>query len=361
MKKQIIRSIIIVAGMIFLGHYTQAASFVVNSTLDTRDAVPGDGLCEDAGGNCTLRAAIDEAQAKKGPDTITIIAKGRLTIGSAFPHITEPGLTIIGPGSNKFEILYVVSVHPMDPVFRLEKTNHISIAGIKITGVSNGGIIVNNSHSNTFDDIKIIGVGISSPQILMDFSASDSNTITNCLVTQGRIGFFIGAGSDHNIISRSTSTANQHSGITISDSDYNTATNNIITNIIDDFGMFLISGAAHNLVEGNVFTGNKLAAITVGGGRSITNGGGNTDNSIFNNTITHNGAVIVSEDESVSNLLIEDNTISDNIDNVIHFSNSTLPVGAVIRDWNYKIIGYSAFLLVFISVCVGFRMKLKSA
>ncbi|MBL8203626.1 MAG: choice-of-anchor D domain-containing protein [Blastocatellia bacterium] len=37
-----------------------AASFTVNTTLDTNDVSPGNGVCADAAGNCSLRAAITE-------------------------------------------------------------------------------------------------------------------------------------------------------------------------------------------------------------------------------------------------------------------------------------------------------------
>ena len=48
------------------------ATFVVNTTADTADAAPGDGACADSTGACSLRAAISEANALAGPDTITI-------------------------------------------------------------------------------------------------------------------------------------------------------------------------------------------------------------------------------------------------------------------------------------------------
>lgn len=53
-----------------------AATFVVNSTADVPDATPGDGVCETVAGNhvCTLRAAIQEANALAGPDTILLQA-----------------------------------------------------------------------------------------------------------------------------------------------------------------------------------------------------------------------------------------------------------------------------------------------
>lgn len=52
-----------------------SATFVVNSTVDAVDAVPGDGVCETAvPGQCTLRAAVMEANAFAGPDTIQVPA-----------------------------------------------------------------------------------------------------------------------------------------------------------------------------------------------------------------------------------------------------------------------------------------------
>lgn len=49
-----------------------AATFTVNTTNDTADATPGDGICADAATQCSLRAAISEANALAGPDIITV-------------------------------------------------------------------------------------------------------------------------------------------------------------------------------------------------------------------------------------------------------------------------------------------------
>src|SRR5215216_5173820 len=46
-------------------------NLIVNSTDDGADILLGDGICEDEGGNCTLRAAIGEANAFPGPDMIS--------------------------------------------------------------------------------------------------------------------------------------------------------------------------------------------------------------------------------------------------------------------------------------------------
>lgn len=53
----------------------QAASFTVNTTSDGADLLPGDGVCDasaQAGEQCTLRAAIQTANATAGADTISL-------------------------------------------------------------------------------------------------------------------------------------------------------------------------------------------------------------------------------------------------------------------------------------------------
>jgi CSLREA domain-containing protein len=51
-----------------------AATFTVDTTADAVDAVPGDGICATAAGTCSLRAAVQEANALAGPDTIDLPA-----------------------------------------------------------------------------------------------------------------------------------------------------------------------------------------------------------------------------------------------------------------------------------------------
>ena len=62
------------------------AAFTVNPTADATDANPGDGTCATESGECTLRAAIQEANALPGADTITLPA-GTYTL--AIPSFGE--------------------------------------------------------------------------------------------------------------------------------------------------------------------------------------------------------------------------------------------------------------------------------
>ncbi|MGZ6070666.1 MAG: hypothetical protein ACXWK8_05580, partial [Myxococcaceae bacterium] len=46
----------------------------MDSTADAVDAAPGDGTCRTAAGTCTLRAALQEANAHAGPDSVLLPA-----------------------------------------------------------------------------------------------------------------------------------------------------------------------------------------------------------------------------------------------------------------------------------------------
>ncbi|MEM7117758.1 MAG: right-handed parallel beta-helix repeat-containing protein [Chloroflexota bacterium] len=75
---------------------TITAVFTVNSTLDIGDNNPGDGLCQTGPGGlfCSLRAAIEEANALPGHDTIQFNLGGSATMtfspNPELPAITEP-------------------------------------------------------------------------------------------------------------------------------------------------------------------------------------------------------------------------------------------------------------------------------
>ncbi|MGB7207582.1 MAG: choice-of-anchor Q domain-containing protein [Pyrinomonadaceae bacterium] len=84
--------------------------FTVNSTADTIDANPGDGLCADSNDQCTLRAAIQESNQEPDPtvtSTNVIIFALRnpsvidLTLGEL--NITS-GTWIFGPGARRLTV-----------------------------------------------------------------------------------------------------------------------------------------------------------------------------------------------------------------------------------------------------------------
>lgn len=70
-----------------------AQNFTVNSTGDAGDSNTGDGVCDDGAGNCTLRAAIQQANAT-GADSIHFDIPGvgphTIALATGLPTITDP-------------------------------------------------------------------------------------------------------------------------------------------------------------------------------------------------------------------------------------------------------------------------------
>ncbi len=75
-----------------------ASNFTVNSLADTPDALLSDGLCADANGACTLRAAIGQANADASNDVIGFSVNGTLNLTGALPDLAT-NVTINGPGA----------------------------------------------------------------------------------------------------------------------------------------------------------------------------------------------------------------------------------------------------------------------
>ena len=114
----------------------ESKTFIVNSTLDETDATPGDGACESASGTCTLRAAIQEANALTGADVIKLKAGlYMLTIAGASEDACATGdldiqddLTIIGKGAkNTF-----INAGQLDRVFDIPDPVSVTIAKVTI-------------------------------------------------------------------------------------------------------------------------------------------------------------------------------------------------------------------------------------
>ena len=88
----------------------RAANFTVNNNADTSDVAAGNGICADAVGNCTLRAAVEEANALSGNDTINFAASltnATITLTTGVEILISGAngtLQISGLGANKLTI-----------------------------------------------------------------------------------------------------------------------------------------------------------------------------------------------------------------------------------------------------------------
>ena len=90
-----------------------ASPYQVNSIADTPDVDPGDGVCTDNSGKCTLRAALEEIGASGTSDAVNKITfspslSGTIALTSHLPDIgsdfTAFDLAIVGPGADRLTI-----------------------------------------------------------------------------------------------------------------------------------------------------------------------------------------------------------------------------------------------------------------
>ncbi|MEQ6342875.1 MAG: CSLREA domain-containing protein [Gammaproteobacteria bacterium] len=152
--------LITLASGLFAAPSLQAATFPVTSTADAVDATPGDGTCATSAGVCSLRAAIQEANALAGADTInlpagtyTLTLAGKNENAAASGDLDVTGtddLTILGAGAAVTRIAQqgtgIVSTAlrgTVDRVFHLIGRNNVTIDGVAIEKgyayVSSGG------------------------------------------------------------------------------------------------------------------------------------------------------------------------------------------------------------------------------
>ena len=111
--------------------------FRVDSTADVHDANPGDGLCQTSFGTCTLRAALEEADALPAGSAITVdVPAGTydLTLGSL--TATANDVTIAGAGRT----VTVVSAGDASRDLFVGAGATVAVEGVTITGGNAGNV-----------------------------------------------------------------------------------------------------------------------------------------------------------------------------------------------------------------------------
>jgi CSLREA domain-containing protein len=263
----------------------QAATFTVNSTDDTVDASLGDGVCATAGGVCTLRAAIQEANALAGADVINVpagtysfaiagqnedaAATGDLDITADLTINGAGAATTIIDGAALDRIFHILGgtvtindltvrngnggsnggggVSVCDPTLATQPTLHLndSIVEVNITGGRGGGIAVcEDGHLVLNDSVVRNNIATSDGGGIEQHIPPSTVTITNSTISGNR--------------------SNLAGGGVSSFSDL-TITNSTIS---DNFGQGSSGGILHT------FGTLTLTNSTVSGNRSEGGGGG---------------------------------------------------------------------------------------
>lgn len=137
-----------------------AATFVVNDLGDAHDAAPGAGGCATALAVCTLRAAIEEANASAGADTISFSVAGAIAPLTALPALTGiGGATIDGttaPGYASTPVIELNGTGAGPGVDGLVITGgSTTVLGLAINRFGGSGISIYQSNSNRIDSCFI--------------------------------------------------------------------------------------------------------------------------------------------------------------------------------------------------------------
>lgn len=245
----------------------------VNTTFDATsgadDAFPGDGQCETAVGNgvCTLRAAIEEANAHAGSDGIFFdiptsdsgYSNGTWTIklSKALPNITD-SVNINGPGAG--QLIVFNNIQNVVRIFDVTTTGAVNISGLTISG----GSIQNGN-----------GAGIQN-------ASTGTVNITNCTLTNNEclFGASFPSGLGGAIYNATTGTVN--------------ITSSLLTgNSATDSGGAIFNSSGTVTIATSALRDNTTS-ITYNSGRTLIGGGGIFSGgtlTVTNSTITNNSSV----------------------------------------------------------------------
>lgn len=190
-----------------------SATFTVNSTVDAVDANPGNGVCQTAvAGQCTLRAAVMEANAFPGPDTIQVAAGNYLlTISGENDDLSATGdlditeeLTVSGAG----QTTTIVDGNQADRIFHIlgaaVMLSDMTITNGSVTNSSfyGGGAVLNDFDEDyhlgkltlnriTVSNNKTVDWALGGGGIL---SRGGPLTVTNSLIQNNEANFASGGG-----------------------------------------------------------------------------------------------------------------------------------------------------------------------
>jgi hypothetical protein len=276
-----------------------SATFTVNSPGDSHDINAGDGIVADHvvpdSSRVTLRAAVEEASALPGPDTVLIpssVSPIRLHLG---PIIVAGAQThLLGVDSRP--IIDGLG-NPLWAGSLVLASDSNSVQGLTVRRARGHGLIVTGAH-NTVQDNTLIGNGVDNPTgagiVIIGENAVANQVVGNligvydngALTDDNRIGVLIDQGASDNVLGgesehlRNIISGNDSAGVVVSGAAHdNTITGNFIgpditgTLLISAqrIGIVLVEGAHGNAIgaaawpNGNLISGNASHGVALSG------------------------------------------------------------------------------------------------
>jgi CSLREA domain-containing protein len=346
----------------------RAQTFIVNSTADLEDVIQGNGICETSTpGECTLRAAIQEANANPGVDTINfdIPGEGPYTISPSYGFdfifdpvtidaTTQPGFSgtplIELEGSNAGPDAFGLVIFAGSSTVRGLAINRFTLTGIDLD-VNGGNTIQGNYIGTDITGTIDLGNGVngiaisqgSGSNLIGGTAAGTGNLISgngevgiiivdpgsNGNVMQGNfigtdvtgsvdlgnssVGVIIGAGASDNVVggtqasTRNIISGNDSAGVHI---DTASSTGNLVQ------GNYIGTDITGTLALGNVYEG-----VFIGGGTS-KNGVGGAEAGAGNLISGNNGNGVTIADSGTTGNMVQGNYIGTDITGTVALGNS---------------------------------------
>jgi CSLREA domain-containing protein len=315
----------------------------VTSAGDGADTSPGNGVCTVSGGGCTLRAAIQEANAFAGADTINFaIGSGpqTITLGANLPAISQ-SVVIDGwtqPGFSGSPLIFVNGNNKSGPGVLVTGSN-VTVRGLVVGNFRGDGVELRGAGGNVLEGnyvgMSLDGVapaansghGIvvsSAPNNRIGGPAKVQRNLISNNTAKGNGGGIILNGAGGNVIQGNfigtditgmVERANEARGIAIIGSS-----NNLIGgpdagmgNLIAGnraTGVRMLGGSSNNTVQGNIIGLNKLMTEAIANDRGVQIRDGDS-NKVIGNMIagnTYDGVLVWGG----TNSLIYGNTIAYN-------------------------------------------------
>lgn len=270
------------------------AVFTVNDNGDATDANPGDGVCEAAAGqgDCTLRAAVAEANALAEVNTIIFDESITLVEVNGQIEISSPML-IVGSGA---DVLTIKNIAPAGTTSRVFNVGNFTVNMSRMT-ITGGDLSAGN------------GAGILNSGVLM---------ISECVITQNTTTAVGGGIRSSNmltllnsVVSLNSSSNSTSGGLSFAGSQLTIINSTIDSNsAVGNGGGANISASSSVLIERSTFSNNTTQASS--GGLFLNRG------SIINSTISGNQSLGSLAGDGGGGVRIQSGT------NQVHFVSCTI-------------------------------------
>ena len=214
------------------GQSTPDSVFTVNDPGDAPDASAGDGVCDTGTGACTLRAAIQEANASAGPDSIAF------ALGAGNP--------VIAPASELPTITGAVTIDGATG-----GATRVVLNGASAGAAANGIFLAAGASGSAIRSLVINGFAASGVRI-----EGGNNVVEGCYIGTDAAG---GAGATGNydgvLVAGASANGNTIGGTT-------PAQRNVISHN-SEFGVFVTAAAAPNTISGNYIGTDPTGSIAI--------------------------------------------------------------------------------------------------